>query len=121
MTQGDDHQRALWYWLRGICRWHQKDDITAVAADLLMAADLVVAESVRRAKEPTGQKMQPVTVRATVVHCMVTPWLRTGPWIFRDEAQASTRKPASGPAGETAKGGVSGTSAHEPPPQAPEL
>lgn len=81
----------------------------------------LVAEAVRRAKERTGKKMQPVTVRTTVVYGMVLPWLRTGPWIFRDVAPASARKPASGSGGETLEGGASGTSAHERPPQTPEI
>ncbi len=71
---------------------------------------LLVAEAVRRAKEPTRRKMQPVTFRATVVHGMATPWLRTGPWIFRDEAPTSARKSASGPGGEATDADASGAS-----------
>lgn len=81
----------------------------------------LLAEAVRRAKEPIGQKMRSVTVRATVVHGMVTPWLRTGPWIFRNEAPASTRKLTSVSGGLAPDVDSSGTSAHEPRPQTPEL
>lgn len=81
----------------------------------------LIAEAVRRAKEASEQKMQPVTVRASVVHCMATPWLRTGPWIFRDEAPASTRKSTSVSGGLAPDFDSSGTSAHEPRPQTPEL
>jgi hypothetical protein len=65
--------------------------------------------------------MQPVTVRATVVHGMVMPWIRTGPWIFRDEAPASTLKSASASGGLAADVDASGTSAHEPRSQTPEI
>lgn len=91
-----------------------------LGADDSMARQLVV-EAVRRAKERTGQRMQPVIMRATVVHCMATPWLRTGPWMERDEAPAFTRKPASGSGNEVSDSDSSGTSAYEPPPQTPEL
>lgn len=81
----------------------------------------LVAEAVRRAKEATGQKMQSVTVRSTVVHCMATPWLRTGPWVFRDEAPASTYKSTIVSGGLAPNVDSSGTSAHELRPQTPEL
>jgi tetratricopeptide (TPR) repeat protein len=36
----DDHQRALWYWLCGVCKWHLRDDVEEAAEDLLRAAAL---------------------------------------------------------------------------------
>ena len=40
MNDFDVHQRALWYWLRGMARWHIDTDISATADDLIKAADL---------------------------------------------------------------------------------
>lgn len=40
MKDFDDHQRARWFWFRGICKWFQEDDVPSAAQDLLRAADL---------------------------------------------------------------------------------
>jgi tetratricopeptide (TPR) repeat protein len=37
----DNHQRALWHWLHGTCRWHRDDNGEAAAQDFLLAAGLV--------------------------------------------------------------------------------
>lgn len=36
----DNHQRARWYHMRGICRWHHDDDDEQAAEDFIKAADL---------------------------------------------------------------------------------
>ncbi len=36
----DNHQRARWYHMRGICRWHHDDDDERAADDFIKAADL---------------------------------------------------------------------------------
>ena len=40
MNDFDVHQRALWYWLRGMARWHVEEDASDAADDLIKAADL---------------------------------------------------------------------------------
>lgn len=40
MNDFDVHQRALWYWLRGMARWHVDEDASDAASDLIKAADL---------------------------------------------------------------------------------
>ncbi|MGM9516458.1 PIN domain-containing protein [Roseateles sp. DB2] len=40
MGDFDDHQRALWYWLRGMSRWHLDKEPVAAADDLIKAASL---------------------------------------------------------------------------------
>lgn len=41
LSEFDEHQRALWHWQRGICRWHRDDDFSGAADDFLVAAELV--------------------------------------------------------------------------------
>ena len=36
----DNHQKARWYHMRGICRWHHDDDDAGAAADFIKASDL---------------------------------------------------------------------------------
>lgn len=38
MRDIDDHQRARWYLMRGMCRWHLDDDAAAAADDFIKAA-----------------------------------------------------------------------------------
>lgn len=40
MKDFDDHQRALWYLLRGMCRLHIDDDVAGAADDLIKSATL---------------------------------------------------------------------------------
>ncbi|RJG09039.1 tetratricopeptide repeat protein [Pseudomonas cavernicola] len=40
MKDFDDYQRALWYLLRGMCRWHMDDDATGAADDFIKSATL---------------------------------------------------------------------------------
>lgn len=40
MKDFDDHQRALWYLLRGMCRWHTDDDAVGAANDFIKSATL---------------------------------------------------------------------------------
>jgi hypothetical protein len=40
MKDFDDHQRARWYLQRGMCRWHNSNDIYGAADDFIKSADL---------------------------------------------------------------------------------